>query len=70
MLRLNSFTAFNIGLIVALNSVVYCLINFSSRLIGVIVCLAFLLMSCIVSGTLSSVNNYPIGVFGGGGDPK
>ena len=60
------------GLIVALSYlfVVYCLFSFSSRLIGVIVCLAFLLMSCIVSGTLSSVNNYPIGVFGGGGNPE
>ena len=45
-------------------------IFFSSRLVGVILCLAFLLMSVIVSGTLSSVNNYPIGVAGGGGDPR
>ena len=45
-------------------------IFYSSRFLGVIVCVGFLLMSCIVSGTLSSVHNYPLGVFGGGGDPR
>ena len=48
--------------------ILYMYFVFSSGIIGGAVCGAFLLMSCIWSGTLSSVHNYPISVVGGGGD--